>query len=334
VAAALHGMGYGPEVPDRAGAKVELLPDGRFAVYAGVSDMGQGNAPTFLQIAAEVLGQPAERLTLVLPDTRRTLPSGSSSASRTTFTYGNALIKAAEALKTRILAQAAALLSDEAGQVVALDELELRPGRVRHRSGGELALERLAAGLPPEERLSTATYTAPVSPERVGTDPALRQWGLPHTLFFYAAHLAAVEVDRLTGETRVDHYLACTEGGGVLNPQLYEQQVQGGVAQGLGYALFEDFRCEGGRIRTPNLTTYILPTAADVPDVASAVVPGREPEGPFGMRGIGEIVIDPVCAAVSNALADAVGKRLREAPYTAERVLAALPENRTTTEAP
>lgn len=334
VAASLHGMGYGPEVPDRAGARVELLPDGRFAVYAGVSDMGQGNAPTFLQIAAEVLGQPADRLALVLPDTARTLPSGSSSASRTTFTYGNALVRAAQALKTRLLRQAAALLGAGTGQAVDEGELELRPGAVLHRSGRQVPLDRLAADLPPDRRLSTETYTAPVASETVGADPALRQWGLPHTLFSFAAHLAGVEVDRLTGETRVDHYLACTEAGGVLNPQLFEQQVQGGVAQGLGYALFEDFRCEDGRIRTPNLTTYILPAAADVPDVESVVVGGREPEGPFGMKGVGELVIDPVYAAVSNALADAVGARLREGPFTAERVLAALPDDPASPEVP
>ena len=121
----MHGMGYGPIIPDVARAKIELTGEGKFRLYSGVVDMGQGNASTYLQMAGALLNQEASGLELVLPDTGRTLPSGSASASRTTYTFGNALLGAAEALKKNILLQAASMLRLERP-----DELTLIPGQV------------------------------------------------------------------------------------------------------------------------------------------------------------------------------------------------------------
>jgi CO/xanthine dehydrogenase Mo-binding subunit len=317
VAAAMHGMGYGPVVPDTAGAKIELLSGGSFQIYAGVADMGQGNVPTFAQIAAARLHQPIENIRVVLPDTGRTLPAGSSSASRTTFTFGNALMRACEQLEAEVLSAAAARLGDGG--------LILEPLRVRNRdTGAEISLAELAGIMEDSRRLSTAGYTAPVAPELAAAIPALRAWGLPHRTFSFAAHLAVVEIDELTGEVEVCRYVAATDAGAVLNPLAYEQQVQGGVAQGLGYALFEEFLVEDGAAKTPNLTTYILPTSLDVVEVESIPVATSPSEGPFGMKGLGEIVIDPVYPAVANAIAAAVPGRIYRGPMTAERVLRAL----------
>ena len=131
-------------------------------------------------------------------------------------------------------------------------------------------------------------------------------------------------MDTRTGEVRVCGGLACIDGGTVLNPQVYEQQVQGGMAQGLGYALFEEFSVTQGRIVTGDFSTYILPTAADLPDFAVLPVSPYEPDGPFGMKGIGEITVDAVLPAAANALAAAVGSRIAASPFTAQKVLAAL----------
>ena len=136
--------------------------------------------------------------------------------------------------------------------------------------------------------------------------------------------LAALEVDTLTGETEVCELLSCIDAGRVLNPQLYEQQVQGGAAQGLGYALFEEFTVEQGRIKTGDFSSYILPTSLDIPDMLTVPVSSHEPAGPFGMKGIGEIGIDGVLPAVANALAAATGQRIAGDALTAETVLAAL----------
>ena len=119
-------------------------------------------------------------------------------------------------------------------------------------------------------------------------------------------------------------YLAVTDCGRILNPQVFEQQIQGGISQGLGYALMEEFSSREGKIRTADLSTYILPTALDVPDVESVAVELHEPSGPFGLKGAGEIAVDGPLPAVANALADACGVRLFSAPFTPERVLAAL----------
>jgi CO/xanthine dehydrogenase Mo-binding subunit len=135
-----------------------------------------------------------------------------------------------------------------------------------------------------------------------------------------------VEVDTLTGRIQVQKYLAVTDCGRILNPQIIEQQIQGGIAQGLGYALMEEFSSGEGKVRTTDLSTYILPTSLDVPDVESVTVEIHEPSGPFGLKGAGEIAVDGPLPAVANALADACGIRLACAPFTPERVLAALGE--------
>jgi CO/xanthine dehydrogenase Mo-binding subunit len=318
MACALHGMGYGPFVPDTALAKLELTTQGRFKIYFGVVDMGQGNGVTFLQMAGDLLNQNYENLELVLPDTGRTLPCGSASASRSTYTFGNALIQAVETMKTRLTQRAADSL-----MVVDGDEFCFIPGGLRHLpTGREFPLAQLAALLSPEERVTISRYRAPASKETVTTDTALQMHGIPHTVFSYTAHLAHVEIDTLTGGIMVCNYAAVTDCGRLINPDLYQQQMQGGIAQGLGYALYEDFITDKGRLLTANLSTYIIPGALDIPSMTLSSVDLQENTGPFGMKGVGEVCIDPVLPAVANAVADACGGgRCRRWPLTGERML-------------
>ncbi len=320
LAAACHGLGYGPVVPDVANAKLELTEAGRFRVYSGVVDMGQGNASTNLQLAGQALCQPLDDLELVLPDTGRTLPSGSASASRTTFTFAPALLAACEALKGRLLARAADILF-AAGPA----ELRLLPGRVWHpASGRQLPLARLAAFMDPAERVACARHRAPVNPHLPPCAPELRLHGFPHAVFSFAVHLAAVEVDELTGEVTVLDYLAASDCGRVLNPGLLRQQMEGALGQGLGYALMEDFRARDGLPDTPNLSTYILPTALDAPPLTHITVETWEPSGPLGSKGAGEIGIDPVLPALASAVGQACGAAPTVFPLTPERVLGLL----------
>ncbi len=320
VAALMHGSGYGPVVPDTANAKVELTREGKIRVYNGVVDMGQGNASTSLQIAGSILGQPTDWMELVLPDTDRTLPCGSASASRCTYTFGNALIGAAETLKKRILQRAADLL-----MTPSKDEFALIPGRVRHLpTGKEFPAAAIASFMDEAERISVHHFRAPVAPENFDAGPGLRLHGFPHTLFSYAAHLALVEVDQLTGEVTVCRYLAVSDCGTIINPQIYEQQIQGAIAQGLGFALSEDLASTQGRMAASDFAAYVIPTAADVPEMESVPVEIFEPTGPFGLKGIGEISINGPLPAIANALADACGVRIVDYPMTSERVLAAL----------
>ncbi len=320
IACVWHGMGYGPVVPDSATAGIELTGEGKFRVLGGVVDMGQGNGATYLQIAGDILCQRPEALELVLPDTGRTFPSGSASASRTTYTFGNALIGAAEALKQRLLARSAELFM--AGD---RSELTLVPGAIRHLpTAKEMPLSRLGSLLSPAERSATHHFRAAVSKETAGSDTNLRLHGFPHTTFSFAVHLAQVEVDELTGRVDVTNFLTISDCGRLINPQLFEGQQEGGVAQGLGYALFEEVRTREGQMQTADLTTYIIPTAADVPKLCTIAVPLTDPAGPYGLKGAGEISIDGPAPAVANAVADACGQRLYRFPMTAERVLIAL----------
>ena len=320
IAAVMQASGYGPVVPDYGNAKVELTLEGKIRVYSGVVDMGQGNASTNIQMVGSILAQDIGRIELVLPDTDQTLPSGSASASRCTYTFGNALIGAAEILKDRILQRAADLLMAR-----SKEELALIPGAVRHlRSGREFPLSRIAQYLNESERVAVHHFQAPVATDEVGAPDDLKLHGLPHTLFSYGAHLACVELDELTGAVEVKRYLAVSDCGKVINPQIYEQQIQGAVAQGLGYALSEDFEVDGGKMLTPDLSTYLVPTALDVPDVDSVAVELYELTGPFGLKGVGEIATNGPLPAVANALADVCGIRLFRSPLTPERVLMAL----------
>ncbi len=302
----MQASGYGPVVPDTANAKIELTEEGKFRVYCGVVDMGQGNASTNLQIAGSILGQETAQMEVVLPDTDRTLPSGSASASRCTYTFGNALIGAAEILRDRILQRAADLF-----MAPGTDQMALIPGAVKWlATGREIPLSKMAQLLNEGERVATSRFRAPIATDTVTSDENLKLHGLPHTLFSYGAHIAWVEVDELTGAVDVKKYLAVSDCGKVMNPQIYEQQVHGGIAQGLGYALSEEFQVEDGKVRTPDFFTYIMPTAADIPEIDSVAVELYEPTGPFGLKGVGEVSTNGPLPVVANAVADACGIRV------------------------
>lgn len=321
LAAVFNAAGYGGKVRDAAIAKVELNPDGRIAIHNAVADMGQGNACGFVQMAGSILGQDADQLELRQPDTATAYPSGSASAGRTTYTFGNALIKACEELRQRLI--------NRAGLLLFLDDdcdLRLVPGKVIHPpTDREVPLSRLAAFMPREDRVCISQFVAPVC--RQVPDTATGFFiGFPHVIFAYGAHLARIEVDLRTGLIRIDDYVAATDGGAVLNPCLFDQQIQGGVAQGIGYALMEEVERREGCIQSESLATYLIPTAVDVPDILSCRLSGNEATGPFGLKGVGEVAMNGPLPAVANAVADACGIRLRRAPFTPERVLLALEE--------
>ena len=323
IAAVFNAMGYGRGLPDSAIAKVELTSEGRICVYNGVTDMGQGNATAFVQIAGQILCQENTSIDLVQPDTERTLPSGSASASRTTYTYGNALIKACEELRRRLIGRAALMFLAD-----TLEDLEVLPGRVRHlKTGREIPLAALAAVMAAEDRVCISQFLMPVVRDALNTGKEF-MIGFPHLLYSHAAHLACIEVDELTGAISVQGYVAATEAGRVINPQSYEQQVQGAIAQGIGYALCEEVTLREGVILNPDLGTYVVPGALDIPEIASLIVDAYEPSGPYGMKGAGEVGTNGPLPAIANALADAAGLQMRQAPLTGERVLAALEEEK------
>ncbi len=319
VCAVANAIGYGRGLPDAAIAKLELTEKGAFRIYSGVTDMGQGNASAYLQIAGECLCQPREGMEIVQPDTETSLPSGSSTASRTVYTFGAALIKACRSMREKLFHRAAMVLF-----VDDLGGFELIPGAVFHPpTGREVPLGMLARFLPPEDRTVTREHVMAVAKDKLETGKGFRL-GFPHAIFSYASHMAMVEVDELTGQAAVKGWVAATDGGRVINPTGYEQQVQGAVVQGLGYALSEEVLLDGGRLLTRDFSTYIIPTALDAPEIASCPVQTVEHTGPFGMKGVGEVNFSGALPAVAAAVADACGVCIRRGPLTGERILDAM----------
>jgi CO/xanthine dehydrogenase Mo-binding subunit len=319
VSAVHNAMGYGRGLADTAIARIELTTDGIFRIYSGVTDMGQGNATAYAQIAGQILSQSSDRVCVVQPDTNTSHPSGSSAAGRTTYTFGKALVSACEKLKSQLLARAANVMFLEEPR-----DLVLLPGEIRHLpSGRELPLAQLASMFTKADLQAVGEAFMPVARDTLngGQEFAI---GFPHLLFAYAVHAAFVEVDELTGQVEVKKYLAVTEGGRVLNPHTFEQQVQGAVAQGLGYALTEDMHFSKGRVLANTLATYVMPTSVDVPKIVSLACELEEESGPFGMKGIGEVGFNGPLPAVANAVHEAVGADVRHAPITPERVLGAM----------
>jgi CO/xanthine dehydrogenase Mo-binding subunit len=285
--------------------------------------MGQGNATAFFQIAGQILCQENSSIELVQPDTERTLPSGSASASRTTYTYGNALIQACEELRKRIIGWSALVLFAD-----TVDDLELLPGRVKHlKTKREVPLKNLAAMVSEQNRICTSQFIMPVVKDALDTGKEFFI-GFPHLLFSYASHLACVEVDELTGAVEVKAYVAATDAGRILNPQSYEQQVHGAIAQGIGYATSEEVQLKEGRILTTDFATYIIPGSLDVPEMASFAVETYEASGPYGMKGIGEVGMNGPLPAIANAVAEACGIQVTSAPITAEKILNAMRRTR------
>jgi len=319
VTAIQNAMGYGRGLPDAAAAKLELTKQGTFRIYNAVPDMGQGNASAFVAMAARALSQPAAAFELVQPDTRVCLPAGSSSASRTTYTFGNALLRACRAMREKLCARAAlALLCDDPARLVLSAGVVTDPV-----SGKAVPLAMLGRMLPRDDRLCVDQFVMPVveNPPDTGRQFKL---GFPHRFYSHGACLCAVEVDELTGRVHLAQCVTSVACGRVLSLQGVEQQVHGAAAQGAGLALFEDPALAGGRMAAGDLSTYLIPTAVDLPDFACLALDDDEPTGPMGLRGMGEIGIHGPGPAVAQALYDAAGMWAVRLPVTPQDVLEAL----------
>jgi len=307
VACAIQGTGLGVGLPDTSRALLKLCQDGTFQVRVGCPEIGQGNTLAYALIAAEALGCDPDRIEVITGDTSQTPDSGTTTASRSVYAGGNAIMRAAEGML--------GLLKSAAARILKVPEEELQPtpyGLEAHGKGlnfQELALEF------GEEPTAEGQFDFPTA------DKAIEgAFGLPHLIYSAITHLAAVEVNTLTGETRVVKIVALPDAGRVINRQGLEGQAEGGAVMGMGYALTEDVLMQESRLLTKNFSTYILPTALDVPEVETIPIEEEEPTGPFGAKGIGETVSVAVTPAITNAIHDAVGVWLTELPASAEMI--------------
>lgn len=308
-AAGMKSLGYGA-FPEQVMVKVQLNRDGRYRVYTSNPEMGSGTSTALRQIAAQALDTSVLNVELTPRDTKYGVDSGASDASRVVYVIGNAIIKASTKLKERLLKEAARKLR------ARVDSLRISPKAVVGR-GKRLSLRTLA-----QTRALTATawYSVPRPP-----NPLAGSMSIPNVLFSFAACVANVEVNTLTGQVKLLNLAFVPEVGTVINPQGLEAQCEGGIAQSIGYALMEDMQVDAGKVRATNFTTYLVPTVEDT--VQPTVVPVanlQEPTGPFGAKGAGELATIAVPAAICNAIHNAVGARVKELPATPERVLEAI----------
>jgi CO/xanthine dehydrogenase Mo-binding subunit len=300
VACVLYGVGLGGKAPflDKAGATMKLEPDGSIAVAVGTVEMGQGLTTAVLQVAAEALGIPIDRVHLAPVDTSRVPDSGPTVASRGTMMSALAVLDAAARLGERIERVAEA-------HKIPKREIAARLPEVAHHfwmSNLDPAVEGWA------------------STEPVSWDPATGL-GDAYPVYAYATHIAEVEVDVRTGETRVVDFVAVHDSGRVLNHALAEGQVEGGIAQGIGFALMESIDVKEGRLAVNGFTTYRIPTVRDVPPAGAIdFVEDLFPAGPYGMKGIGEVPLMAAHAAVARAVAHAIGCKIAKYPLDPPRV--------------
>ena len=306
VACVLYGVGLGGKAPflDKAGATMKLEPDGSVGVAIGTVEMGQGLTTAVLQVAAEGLGVPLDRVQLAPVDTSRVPNSGPTVASRGTMMSALAVLDAAAKLRERIENVAKA-------HKIPKREIADRLPEIAHHFWIE-NLDPAVEGF--------------ASTEPVSWDPATGL-GDAYPVYAYATHIAEVEVDVRTGETRVIDYIAVHDSGRILNRALATGQVEGGVAQGIGFALMEGIGVRDGHLVVNGFTTYRIPTIRDVP--LKPIVDFVEdlfPAGPFGMKGIGEVPLMAAHAAVARAVAHATGRRLTKYPLDPPRVRALLQE--------
>jgi aldehyde oxidoreductase len=305
------GMCYGcgnTSLPNPSTMRVGLKRDGRIALHQGAVDIGQGSATVVTQICADALGCPIDRFDLISGDTSVTPDCGKTSASRQTFVSGKAAYMAGQALRRKILKMAdacdCAKVSFENGRVGVQD--------------GEHHWSVQLADLPLNAHGYVLTAEATFDPPTSALDE--NGQGIPYAVFGFGAHLAEIEVDIELGTVKVLKITAAHDVGRAINPTLIEGQIEGGVAQGIGMALMEEFFPGKGE----NLHDYLIPSAGDVPPVESILIEDQSPIGPFGAKGIGEQAVIPTAPAILNALHDAIGIRVHRIPATPDRVRAAI----------
>ncbi|MEL7150574.1 MAG: molybdopterin cofactor-binding domain-containing protein [Pseudomonadota bacterium] len=307
IASCWYGCGN-TALPNPSTIRIGITPDGRLRLHQGATDIGQGSNTVIAQIAADALGLPIDAMELVGPDTGITPDCGKTSASRQTFITGRAAEAAGRALRAEILRRTnlsdAAVLSLENGELSAREN-----GRSQSIDLGDANAHGYAL-------VAEKTYDPPTTVlDKDGQ-------GTPYAVYGFGAQIAEVEVDLALGTTRVLKMTAAHDVGRAINPLLAEGQIEGGIAQGLGLALMEEF-LPG---RTENLHDYLIPTVGDMPEITSILIEKPDPEGPMGAKGLGEHVLIPTAPAILNAIRHATGARLTKAPALPHRVRAAIQE--------
>ncbi len=300
ISTVMYGVGLGGKAPflDKAGAYMKLEADGSLTIAVGNVEMGQGFTTVVTQIASEAMQIPMNRIHIAPIDSSRVPDSGPTVASRGTTMSGLAVINAAKKLRKRIAKVAGSLDITEEEISARLNEI----AQAFWMRNLDPAVEGWAAGAPvswnPETGLGDAYF-----------------------VYSYATHIAEVDVDVTTGEVSVEDFVAIHDSGKIINRQLATGQIEGGIAQGLGFALMEEIKERNGELSVKGLTTYRIPTVRDVPSHAHVdFVEALYLKGPYGAKGLGEVPLMAAHAAISRAVAHAINTTITSYPLSPEQV--------------
>lgn len=317
-----------PSMPNDAAsaAVVRINEDGTVYLSVSAQDIGQGSDTALTQIAAEILSIPPDKITINTGDTAHTPYEWQTVASRITYSAGNAVIKACK---------------DAVEQLINLASLKLGiPGRDLKLEDGyvvsiqypekKVSVASLALGLTFEDG---SGFHGPIMGRGAFVPANIKNFDLetglsdnPVVFWTYGANGVEIEVDIETGHIEVLKVVSCWDVGKVINPTLIEGQIEGGIVQGIGSALYEELQLVDGHLLNKSFMDYKIPTVGDMPEMELTFLENPQHDGPFGARGIAEPAMIPSAPAIANALYNALGIRLNELPLTPERVVEALKE--------
>ena len=290
---------------DMAAASLKMNEDGSFNLHVGATDLGTGSDTVLAQIAAEVLQIPTDYVVVLSSDTDITPFDVGAYASSTTYLSGQAVRDAAMTCRDQILERAAMMLGLDKG-VLKCEGLAVHGPGDASVTLGEVCVHAMYE----DEQFQIAAHASKIA--HASPPP-------------FAAHFAEVEVDTELGSVRVVRYVCAVDCGQAINPRLAEGQAEGAVLNGISYSLCEEYLFNPrGRMVNDDFNNYKIYTTRDYPDIETILVESHEPTGPYGAKSVSEININGPMPAISNAIYDAIGVRLRDAPFTAEKVMAAL----------
>ncbi len=306
---------------DGSSATIKINEDGKALILSGEGECGQGVHTAMCQIAAEELGVPVEDVEISRADTDLTTFCLGAFASRLTYVSGNAVKNAATNVKQQLFDQAAEMLEANPQDLISRDGKIFVKGAEGGKSltVSDVARARLF-------RHNGAPIVGSGSFDADSVLPDSTRFGNESGAYNYGSQAAQVHVDQETGKVTILQFVVASDCGTVIYPLGAEGQVEGGLAQGIGYALTEGLQIEEGKPINPNFSDYRIPSMRDMPPLQHAFAESYEPTGPFGAKGLGELNMDPTAAVISNAIFDAVGVRIKTLPITPEKILRALKE--------
>jgi CO/xanthine dehydrogenase Mo-binding subunit len=288
----------------KSSAQGRVNPDGTVTLLEGSVDIGGTRTSVAMQMA-EVLGIPIEDINPIVPDTDSINFTGVTGGSRVTYATGYAAYEAARDIVRQMI--------DGMADIWEVDPREVEFDDAVFSTNGQTVTFKQAAALLEEEDLGILG-TATVSPSRAGNT--------------FSVQAADVEVDTETGKVQVLRYTGTQDAGVAIYPPYVEGQLQGGIVQGIGWALNEEYFYDSeGRLRNASLLDYRMPTSLDLPMIDTIITEVPNPGHPYGVRGVGEVSIAPPPATIANAIHDAIKVRMRDLPMSPPRVQKAISEN-------